>query len=450
MGFPENFVWGVASSAYQIEGAVKEGGRGASIWDTFSHRPGAVFNNQNGDVACDHYHRCAEDIELMARLGVSHYRFSISWPRIFPLGRGAANPDGLAFYDKLVDLCLARGMTPLPTLFHWDLPQALEEEGGWLNAATAEAFADYAGVVATHFKGRVKQIITLNEPQCFVHLGYGQGQHAPGKQLGLGRQLAVMHQLLRAHGLALRAIRKKAPAMQVGVASTGTLCYAEPDTPENRAAAEGFCFTTQPENPLFSHQWVLDPIVLGRWPGDGPPELQTAARAVPREDMEAISEPIDFIGLNVYNGAGVCRGADGQPRWADRYDGFPRTSMKWPVTPEVMRHPIVFLHRRYGLPLYITENGQSCNDRVFRDGKVHDPDRIDTLHRYLAALAGAVEDGADVRGYFHWSFTDNFEWNSGYEDRFGLVYVDYPTQRRIPKDSFFWYADVVKNNGKNL
>ncbi|MDR1747699.1 MAG: beta-glucosidase [Spirochaetaceae bacterium] len=458
MSFPKDFVWGVASAAYQIEGGVREGGRSPSIWDTFSHTPGRTFNGHTGDVACDHYHRYAEDIALIAAAGIRNYRFSVSWPRILPEGRGpgsggAVNPEGLGFYDRIVDLCLEKGITPYLTLYHWDLPQVLEDDGGWLNRKTAFAFAELAKVVAEHFKGRIGVYFTLNEPQCSAGLGYASGIHAPGKTLPPEQQFTVMHTLLLAHGLAAKEIRRADNSAKVGLASTGRLCYPEPDTPANRAAAAEAAFPTGAlieAGEWFLHHWVLDAVVFGRYPDTEGSWLDPLVKAVPPEDWAVINEKPDIIGLNIYNGGAVYRGSDGAPQFVPKYEGYPRTALKWPVTPEVMRFGVNSIWERYGLPIYITENGQSCNDRIFLDGKIHDPDRIDFLHRYLSELKKAVADGSDVRGYFHWCFTDNYEWHSGYDDRFGLVYIDYPTLRRIPKDSYYWYSGVAAENGGGI
>lgn len=441
--FPKDFIWGVGAAAYQIEGGATEGGRTPTIWDTFSHTAGKTFGGHTGDTAADHYHRYAEDIELMAAAGIRHYRLGVGWTRILPQGRGAVNPEGLRFYDGIVDLCLAKGITPYITLYHWDLPQVLEDEGGWQSRRTAEAFAQLAGVVAQHFKGRVRHYFTINEPQCAMSLGYGNGLHAPGLCLPGEALFGVMHNLALAHGLATKALRAADPAAQVGVASTGRLCYPQLDTPANRAAATAATFALADDDWQFVHHWFLDAVVLGRYPDAAGCFLQDMAASVDPADWLIIHQKPDFIGLNIYNGSAVRAGAGGKPEYVPKHPGYPRTALKWPVTSEVMHHGVLAIYERYGLPLYIAENGQSCNDRIFLDGKVHDPDRIDFLQRYLAELQKAIQDGADVRGYFHWCFTDNFEWHSGYDDRFGLVYVDYPTQRRIPKDSYHWYAGFI-------
>lgn len=443
MSFPKGFVWGAASASYQIEGACDEDGKGPSIWDEFCRREGAVKNGDTGDIACDAYHRFAEDVELLCGMGLRAYRFSISWPRILPEGRGEVNPAGFLYYDRLVDLLLEKGIEPYITLYHWDLPLALEKEGGWLVRSTAEAFAEYASIVAKHFDGRVKNYFTLNEPQCTMLLGYSAGQHAPGKTLPLGECLSGIHNLLLAHGYAVRAIRSNSSApVSIGIASTGKLCYPEKDTAENIDAARRASFYAETGDVLFSHSWVLDPVLFGHYPSEADPELAAFASRIPPADMDAICQPIDYLGLNIYNGTEV----DGEGRKTKKYPGFPRTSLKWAVTPEVLRYGPRWISERYRLPVYITENGQACNDRIFLDGKIHDPDRIDYLARYLGELEKSIDEGVPVRGYFHWSLTDNFEWHNGYDERFGLVYVDFRTCERIRKDSSYWFADFAAAN----
>lgn len=443
--FPDAFIWGAASSAYQIEGYDLEDGGGASIWRTFSHTPGKIAYDDNGDVACDAYHRHAEDIALLKELGVKAYRFSTSWARIDPCADGRWNEAGLAYYDRVVDLCLANGITPYMTLYHWELPQAAEDRGGWRVRETCEAFARFAGMMAEHFKGRVLHYFTLNEPQCTVSLGHETGVHAPGMQLDITGQFRVLvHQLL-AHGLAQRAIKAAAPDAVVGIASTGRLCYPEKETSADIDAARAATFAVSDTDWTFTHHWLLDPICLGRFPNAEGTALDALAKAVPAEDMEIIHTVPDMLGYNIYNGHAVSASPSGF-EYVPRYPGFPRTALKWPITPEVLDWGVRFLQERYQLPGYITENGLSCNDRIYLDGKVHDIERIDFLTRYLDALHRAMENGADIRGYFQWALTDNFEWSNGYGERFGLVYIDYPTGRRIPKESFYWYQKMIHQN----
>ena len=446
MIFPKNFVWGAASAAYQVEGAFAEDGRGTSVWDTFSHTPGKTYGGHTGDVACDAYHRYREDISLLSRLGIPNYRFSISWPRIFPDGR-TFSAKGFEYYDRVVDFCLEKGVTPWVTLFHWDTPQALEDEGGWHSRKTAELAGIYAGAVAEHFAGRVKHYFTLNEPQCFIGLGYKTGLHAPGKTLGDKDVFTCWHNAMLAHGLMARAVRNAAPDAQIGVASAGQIAFPHTQDAGDVAAARQATFSARigAHSPVFTHQAFLDPILLGRYPD----EPFFSAGAFEPEDFALIRQPIDFIGLNCYNGIEVAASENG-PVVIPPHEGYPRTALKWPITPEILHYGPLWVCERYRLPVYITENGLSCNDLIYMDGTVRDGDRIDFLSRYLHELGKACADGADVRGYFHWSLTDNFEWQSGYEERFGLIYIDYPTQRRIPKYSAFWYAEVARSNGASL
>lgn len=450
MGFPKGFLWGVASSAFQTEGYPTADGGGCSIWDTFCKQEGAIADGSDGSVATDSYHRYEEDVALVKNMGLSVYRFSISWARLDPQGTGQWNEGGFAFYQRLIDGCLGKGITPFVTLYHWELPQALEDRGGWRNRDTAYAFGCYAEEVARRFGAVVHHFITLNEPQCTVFLGHGNGVHAPGLQLDLEGQFSVLHHQLLAHGLAVQAIRKFAPRSMVGIASTGRLCYPQTDKPEDMAAAEVATFQTPDGDWGFTHQMVLDPICLGRYPDGAGEGLSHVFANVDRADLQMIAQPIDFIGLNIYNGNEVFAGVYGTPIYAKKPQGHTITALGWPVTPQVMKGGVEQIYNRYHLPIYITENGISCHDCVSLDGAVHDPNRIDFLHRYLQALVCAIDRGADVRGYFHWSLTDNFEWNAGYLQRFGLVYMDYATGNRIPKDSAQWFGQVAKSNGAYL
>ena len=442
--FPKDFLWGAASSAYQIEGYATADGGGASIWDTFCHTPGKIAYGDTGDIACDAYHRYEEDIALLKELGAKAYRFSTSWARVDPHADGRWNEAGLAYYDRVVDACLAAGIEPYLTLYHWELPQAAQAWYGWESRETAEAFGRYAGKMAAHFKGRVRHYFTLNEPQCTVGLGYASGVHAPGLQLNRAGQFRVLRNQLLAHGYAQRAIKAADPDAVVGIASTGRLCYPQQETPEDIAAAREATFAVDDNDWTFTHNWLLDPICFGTFPDARGTALELLANSVSPEDMAIIHCVPDMLGYNIYNGHEVKAAGSGFA-YVPRYPGFPRTALKWPVCPEVLDWGVRFLQERYGLPGYITENGLSCNDRIYLDGNVHDPDRIDFLARYLQALNRAIDSGADIRGYFHWALTDNFEWHNGYCDRFGLVFIDYPTATRIPKDSFRWYQKVIRS-----
>jgi len=446
MIFPDNFIWGVASSAYQIEGSPDEDGKGPSIWDKFSHKAGVIFSGDNGDFACDSYHRYEEDIALMAAMGVKAYRFSICWSRVDPNGDGKWNEAGLAYYDRVVDCCLKHGVEPYVTLYHWDLPQALENAGGWLSRGTADAFARYCGVVTKCLLGRVHNYFTLNEIQCVVSLGYQSGLHAPGKQLPPCDLFSSYHNLLLAHGLAFRTIRNTDASAKISIASTGRLCYPKTKSPQDLQAAHEATFAISDGDWMFTHHMVLDPVCLGHYPDCSGTFLQPLINAVSPEDMAIINTGMDCLALNIYNGSEIRADENGRPVYVPKMAGCPRTALKWPVTPEVMEFGPRFLWERYGKPILITESGVSCNDFIYLDGKVHDGDRIDFLTKHLRSLGKCSDGGVPINGYFHWAFTDNFEWNYGYGDRFGLVYVDYETQRRIPKDSAAWYSSVIRRN----
>lgn len=458
--FDKNFLWGTASSSYQIEGAFTEDGKGLSIWDTFSNKPGNIAHDENGNKACDHYHRYREDIALMKNLGIQAYRFSISWSRIFPDGivkdsdgNIRYNKAGLDFYDKIVNLCLENNIKPFITIYHWDLPQALEDKGGWLNRETAFVFADYAEFICKHFSDRVTNIATINEPQIISGLGYMLGLHAPGKKLDTVSVLSVIHHLALAHGLAVTKMRAVAKQpVKTGFSSTGGLCYPSKECDEDIDAARAECFNIVKGNMTFNHTIFCDMTCLGRYPDIAGTELHLEPGLekighyeelpfVKKGDIELIHQPIDYLGINVYNGHEI--NAAG---YINKKPGSPRTALGWPVTPGVMNYGIRYLYERYNLPIYIFEDGLACNDIISLDGKVHDSNRIDFLTRYLTDLEKAYKAGVPILGYFHWSFTDNFEWHSGYDPRFGLVFVDYETQQRIPKDSAYWYSDLIKKS----
>ena len=458
--FDKNFLWGTASSSYQIEGAFTEDGKGLSIWDTFSNKPGNIAHDENGNKACDHYHRYREDISLMKNLGIQAYRFSISWSRIFPDGivkdsdgNIRYNKAGLDFYDKIVNFCLENNIKPFITIYHWDLPQALEDKGGWLNRETAFIFADYAEFICEHFSDRVTNIATINEPQIISGLGYMLGLHAPGKKLDAVSVLSVIHHLALAHGLAVTKMRAVAKQpVKIGFSSTGGLCYPSKECDEDIDAARAECFNIVKGNMTFNHTIFCDMTCLGRYPDIAGTELHLEPGLekighyeelpfVKKGDIELIHQPIDYLGINVYNGHEI--NAAG---YINKKPGSPRTALGWPVTPGVMNYGIRYLYERYNLPIYIFEDGLACNDIISLDGKVHDSNRIDFLTRYLTDLEKAYKAGVPILGYFHWSFTDNFEWHSGYDPRFGLVFVDYETQQRIPKDSAYWYSDLIKKS----
>ncbi len=436
LGFGPDFRWGVATASYQIEGAVDEDGRGPSVWDTFCAEPGRVKDGDTGAVACDHYHRWPEDVALMRDLGVDTYRFSFAWPRIQPTGRGPVNPAGLGFYDRLVDGLLDAGITPCPTLFHWDTPQALQDEGGWLARDTALRFGEYAAVLGERFADRVTQWATVNEPVVVTLYGYALGMHAPGLTL-LYDALPVAHHLLLGHGLATQALRA-AGAAQVGIVNNLSPTWPSSQDPADVAAAALYDDLV---NRLFT-----DPVLLGHYP-----ESLAALLPVEPGDLEVIATPLDWFGLNHYFPSVVGAAPEGAdlPFELGMAAGYPTTDFGWPVVPAAFTEILLTLRERYGdalPPVYVTENGCSDATGPGEDGEVHDERRTAFLDAYLRALLDALRAGVDVRGYFCWSLLDNFEWAEGYSQRFGLVHVDYPTQRRTPKDSSRWYRDVIAAN----
>lgn len=450
--FRDDFVWGVASSAYQIEGTDKEDGRGKCVWDTFTE-DGRIYENQNAYESCDHIHRYREDFALMKNLGVKAYRFSLSWARILPKGTGKVNKKAIAMYRDMILCMKENGITPYITLFHWEFPQILFEKGGWLNPEVVDWFGGYAKVVAENFSDLCDTFITINEPQCVVGLGHLSGVHAPGVKYTIQETFLVAHHLLMAHGQAVKNLRKYAKgSIKVGFAPTGGVAYPYTDTPEDIAAAKKvyFGFYNPMDNWTWNISWFSDPVFLGHYPKDGLEKFQKYLPKITPEDMELIHQPIDFMGQNIYNGYYVKAGQDGEPEFVDRAPGFPRTAADWPVTPDALYYGIKFLTERYPFPLYITENGMSCHDNISADGRVHDMDRINFLDAYLGAMQKASDEGADIRGYFEWTFLDNFEWADGYKQRFGMVYVDFSTQRRVVKDSAYWYQKVMETNGGSL
>lgn len=444
--FPKDFTWGVACASYQCEGAWNEDGKGPSIWDDFCHEQGEahVKHGDTGDVACDSYHRFREDIALMKAHNIRAYRFSISWPRVIPDGDGEVNEAGLAYYETLVDALIENGIEPMPTLYHWDLPSALQLKGGWQNRQIVDWFARYADIVARRFGDRVKRYMTINEAQCVTELGYGMGVLAPGLKLNGFEIVRIYHNIALAHSAAQRAVKAANPGALVGFVPCGKLCFPLHDTPAAMDAAYKATFEYS-ERWGFNFNIVLDSLALRRYDDSAPDPVRRFAATIPEGDWALMEKP-DFIGINVYHGDPV--DDDGKP--CPHVPGEPLTACKWTITPEVMHYAPLLLYRRYGLPMIISENGLSCNDHVFLDGEVHDPERIDFLHRYLRELSKSIEDGAPVMGYLQWSFLDNFEWASGYDERFGIIHVDFETLKRTPKDSARWYAKVIETNGAEL
>ncbi|MFN2350342.1 MAG: GH1 family beta-glucosidase [Kiritimatiellia bacterium] len=447
MTFPHNFVWGAATAAYQIEGAANQDGKGPSIWDVFAHTPGKTYGGQHGDVACDHYNRYRQDVALMKQIGLRAYRFSIAWPRVIPDGTGAPNPAGLDFYDRLVDELLKNGIEPFATVFHWDYPYALYRRGGWLNRDSADWFADYAGLLVSRLGDRVANWMTFNEPANIINHGHARGVKAPGLCLPVSEQLLAAHHILLAHGKAVSRMRASSPqALQIGMAPNAQFCY--PDTDEAHVVEVARrCSFDMRFSAAWCLQWWLDPVVFGRYPADGLAQFAAEMPAGLEDDMPVIAQKLDFCGINIYSGREITLDHQQAPAPVAQPVGAAQTAMNWPITPRVMRYGPRFMHERYGLPLYITENGLANTDWPALDGAVHDPQRIDFMQRYLSELEQGIREGADVRGYFHWSLMDNFEWAHGYRERFGLIYVDYSNQRRILKDSAHWYAGVVARNG---
>ena len=439
--FPADFCWGAATSSYQIEGAVDEDGRTPSIWDTFAATPGRVDQGDTGAVAVDHYHRWREDVDLMSDLGLNAYRFSVAWPRVQPDGIGAGNAPGIAFYDRLVDGLLEKGITPWTTLYHWDLPEALEQAGGWPVRETAERFADYTAIIAEALGDRVKHWITLNEPWCAAFLGYASGIHAPGRT-DPADAVAASHHLMLGHGLAVQRLREIVPDAEVGVTVN-----LYPVTPLDDSGRHDDAVRRIDG---LMNRWFLDPLLKGSYPKDVLHDMSaiTDAAFILDGDTDVIAQPLDFLGVNYYTrhvvGAGLWPGS------ADvrfhLHNGLETTATGWDIDPQGLVDILSQVQRDYpAMPIYLTENGAAFDD-VAVDGVVHDANRIEFLETHLASLATLRAQGVDIRGYFAWSLLDNYEWSEGYAKRFGIVHVDYETQKRTPKDSAHWYADLIKRH----
>lgn len=446
--FPQSFLWGSATSSYQIEGASTADGKGPSIWDTFCDTPGKIIDGSSGDEACDHYHRWPEDIALMKKLGLQAYRFSVAWPRIQPTGVGSANAAGLDFYSRLVDGLLEANIIPFITLYHWDLPQALQDKGGWTNRDTAYAFAEYADIVSLHLGDRVKNWITHNEPWCASFLSYQVGEHAPGWQDWLAG-IKASHHILLSHGLAVPRIRANSPTSEVGITLNFTPSYPATASAEDYALAREF--------DGYFNRWFLDPLYGRRYPADkvqsyiSHGQLPNGLDFVQEEDYATIAAHTDFLGVNYYTRAIMGNGARTDGLSATRVAGDNITEMGWEVFPEGMYDLLNRLHFEYQVPkLYITENGCSYSDGPDANGRIADERRTNYLREHFLATHRAMANGAPVAGYFVWSFMDNFEWAKGYEQRFGMVWVDYKTQQRLPKDSALWLSTVIAQNGFSI
>jgi beta-glucosidase len=433
--FPADFVWGAATASYQIEGAVDADGRGESVWDRFCATPGKVRNGDSGAIACDFYNRYRDDVALMGELGLDAFRFSIAWPRVLPEGRGRVNEAGLDFYDRLVDELLAAEIQPYVTLFHWDTPQALEDEGGWTTRSTAEAFVEYAEAVASRLGDRVGHWITHNEPWVVAWLGYGWGLHAPGRSTDR-EALAAAHNLLLSHGWAVDVLRRESPDSKVGITLNLNSVHPATEDPADVAAAL--------ESDGFLNRWFLDPIFRGEYPADAAERFGDLVPEAAPADLTTMAAPIDFLGINNYSRSVVRANTNGGRPVPVRVTDAEHSDMDWEVYPDGLYELLVRVHDEYRPPaIFITENGAAFGDIRSHDGRVRDPERQSYIERYIGAVGRAVAAGVPVKGYFVWSFLDNFEWAYGYAKRFGLVFVDYPTLERVPKESFWWYRDFI-------
>jgi beta-glucosidase len=431
--FPADFVWGAATASYQIEGAPGEDGRGESVWDRFAATPGKVHNGDTGETACDFYHRFPGDVALARELGLDAFRFSVAWPRVLPEGRGKVNEAGLDFYDRLVDELLANDIEPFPTLFHWDTPQVLEDEGGWPVRPTAEAFVEFVEAVVVRLGDRIRHWTTHNEPWVVAWLGYGWGEHAPGRS-SEADAVAAAHHLLLSHGWAVEVLRQAVPHARVGITLNLSHAYPESPSPEDEAAA----WRLDGEG----NRWFLDPVFRGAYPADLLERIELVTPLVEDGDLEAISAPIDFLGINNYFRFVVRDTHEGPSLVRDPEAQI--TDMGWEVYPDGLHRLLSRVSADYApAVIYVTENGAAFGDVRGHDGRVRDPERQAYLRSHIDSVARAVAEGVPVHGYFVWSLLDNFEWAQGYSKRFGLVYVDYPTLERVPKDSFYWYRDFV-------
>lgn len=450
--FKKDFVWGVASSAYQVEGTDPNDGRGEMIWDDFLAE-GKGYANQTAEISCDHMHRYKDDYALMKNMGIKAYRFSLNWSRILPDGIGRVNQKAIDMYRDMILTMKEDGIEPYITLFHWEFPKALYHKGGWLNSEVVEWFGEYAKVVAENFSDICTNFITFNEPQCVVLLGHMTGEHAPGIKVSIRDSFLIAHNLLKAHGAGVINLRKYAKQeIKIGFAPTGGVAYPYTDSKEDIEAAKKVYFGF--ENPIerwaWNVSWFSDPVFLGHYPEEGLKKYAKYLPEITEEDMELIHQKIDFMGQNIYNGYYIRCGEDGKPEYVEREVGSPVTAVNWPITPKAFYYGIKFLTERYNYPLYITENGMACHDNISIDGRVHDYDRITFLDEYISEMQRAIDEGANVKGYFCWTFLDNLEWDKGYKERFGLVYVDYHNQRRIVKDSGYWYKKLIETNGMCL
>ncbi len=449
MTFPKDFYWGVGTSAYQIEG-FGEDGRGPAIWDSFCDGKNDHCNGVSARTACDHLNHLEEDIALLHQIGVNSYRFSVSWPRVLPDGIGQINPKGLSFYDRLVDLLLEAEIQPHLTLFHWDYPQALQDQGGWLNEDSPDWFAEYTNVVVNQLSDRVDLWYTLNEPACFTSLGLYEGVHAPGLKLSFKQLLLATKHAMLAHGKAASVIRVESQKIPtIGFAHVSPYFFTR-ETEEqkiNVIQEETFYFY---DKSVFKNAWWLDIMINGQVPHLAAQVFGEDMVTFTENELVQIAQPIDFIGLNIYFGHEATFDEKINPIWLKRAPGAPHNDSGWPIQPGLLYWAPQFFFEHYKMPIIISENGFSNLDWVCRDGRVHDPQRIDFIQQHLIHLEKAINEGIPIKGYFYWTFMDNFEWTEGYENRFGLVHVDFQTQKRILKDSGFWYRDLIRSNGQSL
>ena len=450
MGFSNDFLWGAASASFQIEGAYNEDGKGLSIWDHFGHEQGRILHGENGDIACDHYHRYKEDVAIMKEIGLKSYRFSISWSRILPNGSGEVNQKGLEFYSNLVDELLAAGIEPLITLYHWDMPYEIYKKGGWKNDEVSDWFAQYTKVIVDLLSDRVKYWMTFNEPQMFMCLGHMIAFHAPFEKNDAAELLHMTKNVLLSHGKAVKVIREYSKQQaNIGLAPTGDVYLPKDLTEEAIKEAEMKSFDLKDFDYVMGNSWWADPIFMRKYPEGAKERFGDLMYTFTDSEWELVSQPLDFYGANVYQGT-VNYPID--PNGYDEYGfkGCPVSNIGWHLSPDALYWSAKFLYERYKKPILITENGFSCSDWVALDGRVHDSNRIDYLQRYLLSLKKVIEEGIPVIGYQCWSILDNMEWSSGYDPRFGLVYIDYRTLQRTIKDSGYWYHDVIVTNGENL
>ena len=441
MKFSRDFIWGAATSSYQVEGAAWRDGGGRSVWDMLADQAGKIVHGDSGEIACDHYQRYKDDVALMAKIGLQAYRFSISWPRVLPDGTGKVNQQGLDYYSRLVDALLENNISPWITLFHWDFPYALYCRGGWLNHDSADWFADYTALVVDKLSDRVSNWCTLNEPQCYISLGHLDGIHAPGMKMGISEVLLAAHHTLLAHGKAVQVIRANANTEPfISAAQAVKVSIPATDQQNDIEAARQHMFSIKDKH-LFNNAWFSDPMILGQYPEQGMELFAADMPDIAAGDMETIHQKLDYFGANIYSGIHVKACEDGGFESVDN-DELPVTAMGWPITPEALYWGPKYIYDRYQLPIVITESGMANDDSV-NQGKVQDDARIEFLQNYLYEYARAISDGVPALGYFLWSFIDNFEWAEGYAKRFGIVHVDFETQQRTLKQSAHWYKKLI-------